>query len=91
MKLIGNWNYPTSIKFGAGRIKELGCSRKVRPASSGPLLVTDPLLAKLPITANALAILEADGVPARVFSDIKPNPIAVEHHGGPRRAEGRQS
>src|SRR6202171_1191586 len=23
MKLVGNWNYPTSIRFGAGRLKEL--------------------------------------------------------------------
>ena len=76
MNLIGNWNYPTSIKFGAGRIKELASAVK----SAGikrPLLVTDPLVAKLPITSNALAILEAEGVPAKVFSEIKPNPIAA--------------
>ena len=23
MKLTGNWNYPTSIRFGVGRIAEL--------------------------------------------------------------------
>jgi alcohol dehydrogenase class IV len=76
MKLTGNWNYPTTIKFGAGRVKELGAAVK----SAGikrPLLVTDPILAKLPIVANALAILEADGVTAKVFSDIKPNPVAA--------------
>ena len=37
----GNWNYPTSIRFGAGRVAEL-------PAVLGelgirrPLLITDP-------------------------------------------------
>jgi alcohol dehydrogenase class IV len=76
MKLNGNWHYPTSIKFGAGRIKELGAAVKAAGIRR-PLLVTDPLVAKLPITANALAILAADGVPAQVFSDIKPNPIAA--------------
>jgi alcohol dehydrogenase class IV len=76
MKLTGNWNYPTSIKFGAGRIKELGAAVK----SAGirrPLLVTDPVLAKLPLVANALAFLDAEVVSARVFSEIKPNPVAA--------------
>ncbi len=76
MKLTGNWNYPTSIKFGAGRVAELAAAVK----SAGikrPLLVTDPVLAKLPIVANAIALLEADGLPTKVFSDIKPNPIAA--------------
>lgn len=76
MNLTGNWNYPTSIKFGAGRIKELAMVVK----SAGikrPLLVTDPVLAKLPIVANAVALLEADRLPSKVFSDIKPNPIAA--------------
>ncbi len=76
MKLTGNWNYPTTIKFGAGRVAELAVAVK----SAGikrPLLVTDPVLAKLPIVANAVAQLEAAGLPTKVFSDIKPNPIAA--------------
>jgi hypothetical protein len=24
MELRGNWNYPTTVRFGAGRISELG-------------------------------------------------------------------
>ena len=81
MKLTGNWNYPTTIKFGAGRIKELAAAVK----SAGirkPLLVTDPMLAKLPITANACKILEPEGVPAKVFSDVKPNPVAANVEAG---------
>jgi alcohol dehydrogenase class IV len=76
MKLTADWNYPTSVHFGAGRIKELGAAVK----SAGmrrPLLVTDPTLAKLPMIAQALQLLEAEGVPAKVFSDVKPNPVAA--------------
>ena len=81
MKLTGNWNYPTTIKFGAGRIKELAAAVKSAGIKK-PLLVTDPVLAKLPITANALAILEAEGVAAKVFSDVKPNPVASNVEAG---------
>lgn len=69
-----NWSYPTSVRFGAGRIKEL--PEVVRSAGMvNPLLVTDPGLAALPMTANALNGLKAAGLNAAVFSDIKPNPI----------------
>ncbi len=81
MKLVGNWNYPTSVKFGAGRISELGQAVK-SAGMKKPLLVTDPVLAKLPITARALEVLEADGVAAKVFSEVKPNPVASNVEAG---------
>jgi alcohol dehydrogenase class IV len=69
-----NWNYPTTIRFGAGRIAEL--AEACRAAGmSRPLLVTDPFLAKQPMTARALAILGDAGCEAAMFSDIKPNPV----------------
>ncbi len=51
--LRGNWNYPTSIRFGAGRIAELPDACKAAGIKR-PLLVTDPGLAKLPMVAAAL-------------------------------------
>ena len=43
-----NWNYPTAIRFGAGRIVELAeVCRSLGIAR--PLLVTDPALAQLPM------------------------------------------
>src|SRR5262249_39684855 len=81
MKLAGNWNYPTSVRFGAGRIAELGAA--VRSAGmTRPLLVTDPTLARLPILARAREVLEADGLPVEVFSDVKPNPVAANVEAG---------
>lgn len=68
-----NWSYPTAIRFGAGRIKELpqAC------AAAGikrPLLVTDRGLAALPITAATLDILEAAGLGRAMFAEVDPNP-----------------
>lgn len=51
-----NWSYPTLIKFGPGRIKELADHCKA-VGLKRPLLVTDKALASLPITAAALDIL----------------------------------
>ncbi|MCL4768170.1 MAG: iron-containing alcohol dehydrogenase [Hyphomicrobiaceae bacterium] len=81
MKLAGNWNYPTSVRFGAGRIAEL--AEAVRSAGiTRPLLVTDPGLARLPIAARALEVLGAGGVPAKVFCEVKPNPVAANVEAG---------
>lgn len=74
MTLRANWNYPTSVRFGAGRIAEL--PEAVRAAGMArPLFVTDPNLAALPMTRDALARLEAAGIETTLFSDIRPNPV----------------
>lgn len=74
--LSGNWNYPTAIRFGVGRIKELGKVCKAQGINR-PLLVTDPCLAKLPMIPAALSDLEAAGIPAVVFSEVRGNPISA--------------
>ena len=73
MNLRGNWSYPTLVKFGAGRISELADHCKAVGLKK-PLLVTDKALASLPITAQALDILDAAGLGRAVFSDVDPNP-----------------
>lgn len=76
-----NWNYPTSVRFGAGRINELGqCAALL--GMKRPLLVTDPGLARLPMTANALELLRQAGLEPDIFSDIKPNPTASNVEAG---------
>ena len=81
MKLWGNWSYPTAIKFGAGRISELGDHCKAA-GMSRPLLVTDRALAKLPITARALELLDAAGMGCAVFSEVDPNPNEANMEAG---------
>ncbi|MQY44063.1 iron-containing alcohol dehydrogenase [Epibacterium sp. SM1969] len=73
MNLVGNWSYPTAMKFGAGRIKELA-EACATAGIKKPLLVTDKGLADLPITAATLDILEAAGLGRGLFSDVDPNP-----------------
>ncbi len=74
--LVGNWNYPTSIRFGASRIRELADTCKAIGLER-PLLVTDPGLAKLPMIDDALVALRKAGLEAALFSDVKPNPVAA--------------
>ncbi len=81
MQLRGNWNYPTAIRFGAGRIAEL--PEAVKGAGiARPLLVTDPLLAGLAMVAQAKAALDAAGLPCAVFSQVQPNPVAANVEAG---------
>ena len=75
MDLKGNWNYPTVVRFGAGRINELADACR-QLGIKRPLLVTDPGLAALPMVRDAVASNEAASVPTAVFSDVKPNPLA---------------
>ncbi len=69
-----NFNYPTAVKFGAGRVKELAelckANRILRP-----LLVTDPGLAAMPMLATVVADIKSAGLPVLVFSDVRPNPV----------------
>ncbi len=84
VELKGNWNFPTAVRFGAGRISELPhACREVGVAR--PLLVTDPGLAKLPIVEQALARNEQAGVRSALFSDIKSNPVAQNVDDGLQR------
>ncbi|MEX0279360.1 MAG: iron-containing alcohol dehydrogenase [Ruegeria sp.] len=73
MSLVGNWSYPTAIKFGAGRISELpqACAAA---GMKRPLLVTDKGLSELPITTATLDIMEAAGLGRALFADVDPNP-----------------
>ncbi|HET9639618.1 MAG TPA: iron-containing alcohol dehydrogenase [Allosphingosinicella sp.] len=71
-----NWNYPTAIRFGAGRAAELGEACRALGIER-PLLVTDPALAKLPMVEAALA---AAG--ARLFCDLHANPVGADVEAG---------
>lgn len=71
--LSANWNYPTNIKAGAGRVKELpGLCRDMGMHS--PLLVTDPGLAELPVIAQVMDMLKAAKLSPGLYTAIKSNP-----------------
>jgi len=73
MQLVGNWSYPTAIRFGAGRISEIA-EACAGAGITKPLLVTDKGLADLPITTATLDLVEAAGLGRAMFSDVDPNP-----------------
>lgn len=77
----GNWSFPTSVRFGVGRIaelpqacRELGIER--------PLVVTDKGLAPLPMLTDAVSKLLDAGLAAALFSDVQGNPVAANVDAG---------
>ena len=73
MTLTGNWSYPTQIKFGAGRIREIAdaCNQA---NIKRPLLITDKGLSNLPITSRTLQLMKEAGLGDALFSNVDPNP-----------------
>ena len=76
MALIGNWNYPTSVKFGAGRIRELPLHCNALDIAA-PLIVTDPGLAALPMIGAAMESLKAAGLRPGLYSHVRGNPVGA--------------
>ncbi|MBR7652269.1 iron-containing alcohol dehydrogenase [Brucella oryzae] len=79
--LTAKWNFPTTVLFGPGRIKELPAVLQAAGIKR-PLFVTDPGLAKLPVVASTLAVLDEAGMVYGVFSDVKPNPVEGNLYAG---------
>ncbi|TAK52582.1 MAG: iron-containing alcohol dehydrogenase [Gammaproteobacteria bacterium] len=78
----GNWNYPTAIRFGAGRIGELPSACR-ELGMRRPLLVTDPGLAALPMIEAALAGCRAAGLDGTaVFAEVRGNPVGANVEAG---------
>jgi alcohol dehydrogenase len=78
-----NLNYPTAIKFGAGRIAEL--AEHCRAAGMArPLFVTDPGLAAMPMARAIEESLKRAGLGVAVFSDVRPNPVEANVLAGVR-------
>ena len=73
MSIVANWSYPTAIRFGSGRISEIG-EACAAAGIKKPLLITDRGLAKMDITTRALDLLEAAGLGRALFADVDPNP-----------------
>jgi alcohol dehydrogenase class IV len=83
MTLTANWSYPTAIRFGAGRIAEIGAAC-AEAGITRPLLVTDRGLAGLEITAQMLDWMEAEGLGRGLFAEVDPNPSEGNLEAGTR-------
>lgn len=76
-----NWNYPTSVRVGVGRVKEVATACQ-QLGMHKPLLVTDPGLAALPMVADILGICKEAGLAAGLFSQVKGNPTGANVDAG---------
>ena len=72
--LSGNWNYPTPIRFGPGRIRELAQTCR-ELGIERPLLVTDPGLATMAMVTDAAQSCRDEGLGYTIFSDVRGNPV----------------
>ena len=73
MKLIGNWSFPAPVRFGAGRISEIG-EACIGVGIKKPLLVTDRGLEEMEITGRTLDLLQDAGLGRALFAAVDPNP-----------------
>ena len=78
-----NLNYPTAIKFGAGRIKELADHCRATGIMR-PLFVTDPGLAAMPMVQAVVEDVRRAGLGVTVFSDVRSNPVEANVTDGVR-------
>jgi len=76
-----DWSYPTTVRFGAGRVSELADACRAAGIDN-PLLVTDPGIAALPMTDAALGTLHRAGLGGAIFSEVQGNPTDANVEAG---------
>jgi alcohol dehydrogenase class IV len=79
--MISQFNFPTTIRFGAGVVKELPAYLE-KNGLKKPLVVTDPNVAQLGFLKNIVTDLKAKGFAAEVFHDIHKNPVKSDVYKG---------
>ena len=76
MSLKANWNFPTHIRIGSGRLKEIGqCCSDLNIFN--PLVVTDKNLGDNEITTILKNELNSLKLPHAVFSQVDSNPTEI--------------
>lgn len=78
-----DWHYPTTVKVGPGRVRELPDECK-RLGMARPLLITDPGLSGLAMVQQAHAACAAADLICEMFWDIKTNPTGTNVADGVR-------
>ncbi len=68
-----NWNFPTTVWFGNGRIQEIinACEQLKVP---NPLFVTDSNLIQLDIVAKTTGFMRSEGYKFNIYSNVQSNP-----------------
>ncbi|MHA8062381.1 iron-containing alcohol dehydrogenase [Aquirufa aurantiipilula] len=71
---ILQYNFPTTIRFGAGAINEVA-DYLLKNDLKKPLVVTDPVVANLDFFKSFIQSLEKKNISIEVFSQIHKNPV----------------
>lgn len=74
MNQIIQFNFPTTIRFGVGAVRELSSHLKSK-SKQRPLVITDPLVATLPFFQEIVADLTKAGLQPTVYADMHKNPV----------------
>jgi alcohol dehydrogenase class IV len=78
---VYQYNFPTTIRFGAGSSKELG-DYLIKNKIINPLIVTDGTVAQLGFFKDIVKALETKKISVTVFSDIHKNPVKSDVYKG---------
>lgn len=86
---IYQYNFPTTIRFGAGAVAELP-DHLIANNLAKPLIVTDPVVAGLEAFIRILTSLTNRGISPEVFSDIHKNPVKSDVYKGTDAYDGTE-
>ncbi len=78
---IYQYNFPTTIRFGAGASGELG-DYLLKNDLRKPLIVSDPNVSQLNFFREIVSSLEKKNISVEVFSDIHKNPVKSDVYKG---------
>lgn len=78
---IFQYNFPTTIRFGAGSSKELG-DYMIKNGLLRPLIVTDSTVSQLDFFKEILVDLQRKNISVEVFHDIHKNPVKTDVYKG---------
>jgi len=78
---VVQFNFPTTIRFGANAVKELPAYLKKHNLSK-PLVATDPVIVGLPFFKKIIDDLKQNGLSVEIFSDIHKNPVKSDAYKG---------
>jgi alcohol dehydrogenase class IV len=78
---VYQYNFPTTIRFGAGSSNELG-DYLLKNNLSNPLIVTDPTVSQLDFFKKIIDELKKKNISTETFSDIHKNPVKSDVYKG---------
>ena len=78
---VVQFNFPTTIRFGAGAVKELPAYLQQNNLKA-PLIVTDPTIAQLSFFKDIVSDLQQKNISVEIFSNVHKNPVKSDVYKG---------